>query len=102
MKSETAKITTGKGEDKKVFEELYTFPETMEEAVQVDGTEKVFKLYLQQRKIRWADGVRAEKTTGTSAETKGLTAKIRELAKTNPEALKQVAELLGIDLSAAV
>ncbi len=69
--------------------------------MQVDGSEKVFKLYAQQRKIRWADGVRAEKTGGSSAETKGLTAKIRELAKTNPDALKQVAELLGIDLSAA-
>ena len=101
MKTETAKITTGKGDEKKVFEEVYSYPETLEEAVTVDGAEKVFKLYAQQRKIRWADAIRAEKTGGASAETKGLTAKIRELAKSNPEALKQVAELLGIDLSAA-
>ena len=42
----------------------YSYPESLEEALTQDGEEKVYKLYVQQRKIRWMDSKRRELTGG--------------------------------------
>ena len=79
-----------KGESLGVFP--YEFPETLEEAIALDGPEKVFSLFAQQRKIRFADGKRAELT---GSPTKGLASKLKEAP---PEVLAQIAKLLGMQL----
>jgi len=42
----------------------YSYPESLEEALTADGEDKVYKLYIQQRKIRFMDSKRKEVTGG--------------------------------------
>jgi hypothetical protein len=71
----------------------YEFPEGLEEGLQLDGEDAVFKLYAQQRKIRFMDAKRREVTGG--GLPKSLTEKLKSLDK---DKLAQVAELLGLEL----
>jgi len=71
----------------------YTAPESMEEALEVDGEEKIFKLYMQQRKIRWMDSKRREVTGG------GLPKQLADALKSaDPAILAAIAEKLGVTL----
>jgi len=72
----------------------YEYPENLEEGLEMDGEEKVYKLYAQQRKIRWMDAKRREATGG------GLPKKLVELIKSADTAkLAAVAAALGVDVS---
>ena len=76
----------------------YEYPESLEEAIKVDGPEKIFAYYGQQRKIRYMDGRRRALTGGgvTSAMAKAL-------KSATPEKLLEIAKKLGDeDLTAAV
>lgn len=90
MKTEATEIKS-KGESLGKVD--YTFPETLEEGLEKDGEETVYKLYAMQRKIRFIDAKRRE-LTGTGLP-KTLTAKLKTLDK---DKLAQVMELLGIEL----
>lgn len=69
---------------------VYEYPETLEEAMKVDGAETVFKLYAQQRKIRFMDARRRVMTGG------GVTSAMAKAVKSaSPEKLAQIAKLLG-------
>jgi len=71
----------------------YEFPEDLEEGLEADGEEKVFKLYAQQRKIRWMDNKRREVTGG------GLPKQITDALKSlNPDQLAAIAAQLGLEL----
>ena len=67
----------------------YESPETLEEAFQVDGQEKVLKLYLMERKTRFMDSRRRILTGGG---VRGALAKAFRSAK--PEQLQQLIALL--------
>jgi len=70
----------------------YEAPETLEEALQMDGEEKIFSLYAQQRKIRAMDNARREKTGG------GLPTKITKALKgASKEQLMAILDQLGVD-----
>uniref|UniRef100_A0A6M3KA89 Uncharacterized protein n=1 Tax=viral metagenome TaxID=1070528 RepID=A0A6M3KA89_9ZZZZ len=71
----------------------YEYPESLEEGLQVDGEENVYKLYRQQRKIRFMDNKRREATGGGLPKT--LVAALKTLP---PEKLAALAEQLGLDL----
>uniref|UniRef100_A0A6M3IGU3 Uncharacterized protein n=1 Tax=viral metagenome TaxID=1070528 RepID=A0A6M3IGU3_9ZZZZ len=72
---------------------VYEYPADLEEAVTVDGDEKVYKLFIQQRKIRFMDSKRREITGG------GLPKQIVEALKAaDPAKLAAIAEALGVDL----
>ena len=90
MKLETVEV---KAKGQLLGEFDYERPGDLPEAIDTDGEEKVFKLYLQQRKIRWRDAKRAELTGG--GVNKELT---KALKAADPDKLKMVAELLGIEL----
>lgn len=55
----------------------YPYPETLAEGIQVDGEEKVYKLYAQQRKIRFMDAERKKATGG--GLSKQLTAALKSV-----------------------
>ena len=71
----------------------YEYPETLEDAVEMDGAEAVYKFYAQQRKIRWMDAKRRELTGG------GLPKAITDALKAkSPDELRALAADLGIEL----
>ena len=71
----------------------YEHPSTLEEGLDMDGEDKVFKLYAAQRKIRWVDGKRRELTGG------GLPKAVTDALKSaDPDVLKKIAAELGIEL----
>lgn len=72
----------------------YEYPESFEEALEVDGEDKVFKLYMTQRKIRAIDAQRRALTGGGLPK-----ALIAALKATDPAVLAKLAGDLGIDLS---
>lgn len=74
----------------------YEAPETMEEALAVDGEEKILSLYLQQRKIRFMDAKRKEVTGGGIPKTLLNMIKAKNLSE---EKLLQLADALDLDLS---
>lgn len=74
----------------------YEFPETLEEALEVDGDEKVYSLYIQQRKIRFMDAKRKEATGGGIPKTLLNLIKAKNLSE---EKLLQLADALDLDLS---
>jgi hypothetical protein len=90
MQTETVEI---KSKGQVVGTPEYEYPETLDEGLEMDGEEKVFKLYAQQRKIRWAE---AERRRLTGA---GLPSAVTKAIKNaDPETLKRIADELGIDL----
>ena len=88
MKSENVKI---KSKDEELGEFAYEYPETLEEALEKDGVESVFKLFCMQRKIRWMDAKRRELTGG--GLPKSLTAKLKTLPKDKLEKLLAALEM---------
>lgn len=72
----------------------YSYPENLEEGLTVDGEEKVYKLYAQQRKIRWMDGIRKE-VTGGGGIPKDIMAKLKSI---DPTALLEALKSLGIEI----
>jgi len=72
----------------------YEYPETLEDGIDLDGEEKVFKLYASQRKIRWVDSKRRELTGGGLPK-----AVVDALKSADPEVLKTIAESLGVELA---
>jgi hypothetical protein len=92
MKKETIEIKS-KGEV--VGAQDYSYPETLKEAIQVDGEDTVFKLYAQQRRIRFADQQRRALTGGG-----GLPKGLRDALKNaDPAKLKEIEKLLGVQFS---
>lgn len=72
---------------------LYEYPETMEEAIIVDGEEAVLKVYLQKRKTNFMDTKRKELTGG------GIPSEIKELLKSaDPVKLAKALEKLKLEL----
>jgi len=72
----------------------YEYPETLKEARQMDGDDKVFSLYLAQRKIKARDAERA-KLTGGGGLPKAITAALKSA---DPEVVAQIAAALGVEL----
>ena len=71
----------------------YTFPESLEEGLTVDGEDKVYKLYAQQRKIRWADAERKIATGG------GIPKDIMQALKSlDVNVLRDALKKVGIEL----
>lgn len=71
----------------------YEYPDGLEEALEVDGEEKVYKLYIQKRKINFMDAKRRELTGG------GLPKQITAALKSaDPEVIARIAEQLGVEL----
>ena len=71
----------------------YSYPESLQEALQVDGEEKVFKLFTQIRKIRFIDEIRRQKTGG------GLPKEVvKALKSADPETLRKIAATLGLEI----
>jgi len=71
----------------------YTAPETLEEAIEMDGDEKVFKLYVAQRKIKARDGERTKLTGG--GLPKAITAALKSA---DADTVAQIAAALGVEL----
>lgn len=72
----------------------YDYPETLDEAIEVDGEDKIYKLYAQQRKIRFIDSERRRLTGG------GLPSQVtKALKNADPETLAAIAEKLGVELA---
>lgn len=70
----------------------YEYPETLEDAIDMDGEEKVYKLFAAQRKIRAIDAKRRELTGG------GLPKNILAALKgADPVKLAEILEKLGIE-----
>lgn len=72
----------------------YEYPETLEEAIEMDGEDKVFSLYSAQRKIKARDAER-NKLTGGGGLPKAITTALK---KANPDTVAQIAAALGIEL----
>ena len=71
----------------------YEFPASLEEALEVDGEDKIYKLYVQKRKINFMDAKRRELTGG------GLPKQITAALKSaDPEVIAKIAEQLGVEL----
>ena len=71
----------------------YTYPESLEEALEVDGEEKVFKLYMQQRIIRFRDARRNALTGG------GIPKEYMDAIKAaGPEKIKELLASLGVEI----
>jgi len=71
----------------------YEFPDTLEDALEIDGEEKVYKLYTMQRKIRAIDAKRRELTGG------GLPrALVKALKSADPDVIRRIAEEMGLDI----
>lgn len=87
------KITI-KSKDKIVGEFDYDYPENLEEGLQVDGEDKVYKLYAMQRKIRAVDTQRRMLTGGGLPK-----AVVDALKSADPAILAKIASDLGVDLS---
>ena len=99
MLIESVKVSTGKGDQKVEHGPYdYEYPETLAEAIQKDGEEKVFSLYKQQRKIRFMDDKRREVTGGPSNEMKKMTKILTDAIKSDPEKAKKVLADMGINL----
>jgi len=81
-----------KGQSLGEFE--YEAPDTLEEAIEYDGEDKVYKLYCMQRKIRWADAKRRELTGGGLPK-----AVVDALKSADPDVLKRIAAELGVELA---
>ena len=82
---------SSKGQSLGTFD--YEYPATLEEAIDVDKEEKVYKLYAAQRKIRWVDAKRRELTGG------GVPKAVTDALKSaDPDVLKKIAQELGIEL----
>jgi len=92
MKKETREIKS-KGEVLGKYE--YSYPENLSEALDVDGEDKVYKLYAQQRRIRSDDAERAKKTGGGGLP-KALIAAIKGA---NPDLLKKIAAEMGLEVA---
>jgi len=71
----------------------YEYPETLEEALETDGEEKVYTLFAQQRKIRWMDAKRKELTGG--GLPKDLVDKLKKAPK---EVLEKFLAELDLDI----
>ena len=74
----------------------YEAPSNLEEALEKDGEEKVYKLYAQIRKIRWMDSKRKELNGG------GIPSQIKKLIEDknlSEEDIMQLGTLLGLDLT---
>lgn len=91
MKSEQIEIKS-KGEI--VSTVTYEYPVDLKEALKTDGEEQVYKLYAQQRRIRFADQQR-RLATGGGGLPKGLRDAIKNA---DPETLKNISQLLGVEL----
>ncbi len=87
MKTEQVTI---KSKGSVLEETAYAFPETLEEGLKVDGPEKVFALYAQQRKIRFMDGRRRTLTGGGIGS-----AMAKALKGADPAKLLKIAEMVG-------
>jgi len=72
----------------------YEYPDNLDEALDQDGEEKIYKLYAMQRKIRWADAKRRELTGGGLPK-----AVVDALKSADPAILKRIAEELGVELA---
>ena len=70
----------------------YEYPETLEDAIDMDGEEKVYKLFAAQRKIRAIDAKRRELTGG--GLPKNILAALKEA---DPVKLAEVLKKLGIE-----
>lgn len=71
----------------------YEAPVDLSEAVDVDGEDKIYKLYAQQRKIAFLNAKRRELTGGGLPK-----ALIKALKDADPDVLKKIAEEMGLDL----
>lgn len=91
MKTELVEI---KSKSQIVGELEYSFPETLEESIQVDGADKVYKLYILQRKVRAIDAQRRVLTGG------GLPKQIvAALKNADPAVLAKIMAELNVDLN---
>jgi len=90
MKTETVEVKS-KGQVLGSYE--YEFPENLEEALDIEDDEKIYKLYAMKRKTNFLDAKRREITGG------GLPTQIvKALKAANPEVLAAIAAELGIEL----
>jgi len=98
MKTKDATVKVGKGDAQRtVWTGKYTYPETLEEAVEVDGEDKIMKVYLVKRYTNFLDVERRKAMT--NAIPKVMLDKIRSLWKSGDKAkLELVCETLGIDM----
>ena len=71
----------------------YEAPVDLSEAIDVDGEDKIFKLYAQQRKIAFLNAKRRELTGGGLPK-----ALVQALKDADPEVLKKIAAEMGLDL----
>ena len=85
-------LIKSKGQDVGTLE--YVYPENLEEAIEMDGDEKVFQLYSAMRKIKERDAER-NKLTGGGGLPKAITAALKSA---NPDVVAQIAAALGIEL----
>jgi len=89
---DTAKVEVkSKGEVVGTFD--YEFPVSLDEALDVDGDEKIYKLYAQQRKIAFLNAKRRELTGGGLPK-----ALMAALKAADPEMLQKIAADMGLDL----
>jgi hypothetical protein len=91
MQTETIEI---KSKGQTVGEFDYSYPETLSEALDLDGEEKVYKLYAMQRKIRAVDTQRRVLTGGGLPKSV-----VAALKNADPAVLARIAEELGVDLA---
>lgn len=90
MKTETVEIKS-KGQVLGTLE--YEYPENLDEAIEADGEDVIFKLYAMKRKSNAMDAKRHEITGG------GLPSQIvKALKSADPEVLKAIAAELGMEL----
>ena len=71
----------------------YDAPENLSEGMDMDGEEKVFKLYAQQRKITAMNNKRRELTGGGVPK-----ALLSALKDADPEVLQKIAAEMGLEL----
>jgi hypothetical protein len=89
--TETLEVKS-KGQVVGAFE--YTAPENMKEAIEMDGKDRIFALYLTRRK---ADAMTKERTrlTGGGGVSREISKALKGL---KPDKLAEVAKLLGVEL----
>ena len=79
-----------KSKDKDPVVRQYEEPESLKEAIEVDGEQKVFSLFIQKRKTNWMDAERRIVFGG------GIPAEIRDgLKNASPEMMAEIAALLA-------
>ena len=93
-----AKVRSGKGgEMKVVWSGDYSYPENLEEAIEVDGEDKVMKVYLMERYTNFLDARRREATT--NAIPKVLLDKVKDAWKKGDKAkLELICETLDLTM----